>query len=324
MQTENVMRAIMAKANDKVKRLRFQCLLRDCTSPAINSHSQSYANSLRNIAEGGRVVGLNWNLFSALAGEDAVDSRFREVGIREAATFPGFCSAHDSEFFRSVDNIDLDNLDKEMFAKLAFRTLAMEARIKEEELCRRSTIVEEGRGVLDARFVKFLEDFSEGVRLFLTVDFPYDLNKFERMFRKSAWDDVRSVVSVIDRNIGISCSTFINPRRITKDDPYLGLLNEPQPSAFFTVLPHSSATIVVLTYFLEYEQLVSKFIAEHDKLEEIVFNHCEEVLFNPTFFKSLGNEVKRQIVEGLRHWMSWKRMQFPSLFGVRLSWANVD
>jgi len=296
---------IIDKANKRARKLKPQCFFSSCSESAVKSHSQS-KRSLNNISVGGKVIGISRPYFSP---PQYVDDWFKEISIGQASLFKGFCGKHDNEFFKSVDDFELTSLDKETLAKLAFRTFAMEIRRKQQASCVLSTIIRESEGMFhipeDPRLL------CEGIKIFLEKDYPYYLNRFETIFDSDNYDDVESAVFLLPRNIGISCSTVINPI-----DEEIGDI---QPLMSFTVLPNSDATTVLFTYFLSDKQAVMNFIGAHDKLEDIVFNRCEEVLFNPALFRSLTDNDKRTITKGLAHWMSWEKVQCPDLLGVNLT-----
>jgi len=314
-------RQIVDKANSKAKKLKPKCFFSSCNELAINSHSQSMGRSLRNISVDGKVIGLDINPFDSPAD---VNDWFKEIGIRQASRFKGFCQKHDDEFFKAVDSFGVDDVGKKTLARLAFRTFAMEVRIKEQAFCMVSTIIKR-IACLGLPFPDDLYYFNLGREYFLKNDVPYYLNKFETMLDLNNYHDVESAVFMLNRNIGISCSTCINPSNLAwlseKNHDYKNLEN-PLPVVFFTVVPGSSETMVVFTYFMNDKPLVINFIREHDRLEEIVFNYCEEVLFNPDFFNSLADDEKRKIVDALTQWIVWEKVLFPDLFKVNLTSPN--
>ncbi len=316
MRAEHKKRQIIDKANRRAKKLRPKCFFSSCSELAINSHSQSVGRSLKNISVDDKVIGLSIDPFRP---PEDVDDWFKEIGIRQASLFKGFCWKHDSEFFRSVDDFEMADMDKVTLAKLAFRTFAMAVRIKQQESCRMSTVIKESEGIF---YTDDLYYHNVGQRVFLKKDFPYYLSKFEKMFNSDNYDDVESAVFLLNRNIGISCSTVIDPTLISPKNLYDHDIVDLQPAMFFTVLPDFAETTVIFTYFINDKQAALNFIGEHDKLEDIVFNHCEDVLFNPHFFHSLTDSQKRKIVKALAPWIVWGKVQFPDLFKVNLTSPN--
>lgn len=316
MKLEHKRRQIIDKAYRRARNLEPTCFFSSCNRDAINSHSQSLERSLRNISVNDEVIGLG---ISPFAPPDNLDGWFKLMGIRQASKFKGFCWRHDNEFFRTVDNLRTDNIDKQTLARLSFRTFAMEVRAKERTSYMLSTVKKESNGIFYTDDISY---FLTGREIFLSRDYPYYLSRFEVMFNSDNYDDVESAVFFVGRNIGISCSTCINPlmpfwlkeEYIQDENPTI-----PQPLVFFSVIPDSTETLVVFTYFVQDKESVLNFIGQHATLENIVFNFCEEILFDPDFFHSLDDNVKRKIVNALAPWVIWDKVNIPTIFGVALT-----
>jgi len=316
MKPEHKRRQIIDKAYRRARNLEPTCFFSSCNGDAINSHSQSLERSLRNISVDNIVIGLG---ISPFAPPEILDDWFKEIGVRQASKFKGFCWKHDNDFFQMVDNLRTDNIDKQTLARLSFRTFAMEVRAKERTSCMLSIVKKESDGIF---FTEDISYFLTGRKIFLSRDYPYYLNRFEVMFNSDNYDDIESAVFFVGPNIRISCSTCINPlmpfwlneEYAEDEDP-----TSPPPMVFFTVLPDSVETMVIFTYFIEDKESVLDFINKHATLENIVFNYCEEVLFSPDFFRSLDASMKHNIVNALAPWLVWQKVAFPTVFGVALT-----
>lgn len=86
--------------------LKFQptiCFASDSCQPnsIINSHSISNKRILNKISDNGHVITYEVILKSGKLYFD-----FKEKGINNVSTFPGFCSEHDSDIFRLIDYFD--------------------------------------------------------------------------------------------------------------------------------------------------------------------------------------------------------------------------
>ena len=95
-------------------------------------------------------------------------------------------------------------------------------------------------------------------------------------------------------------------------------INQPLDICFFNVLPQIDSSLVILSYFEEQRSMFQKFISSFLDLENIIFNHCEEVLMKPSFYSSLDYDLKKQIVNGLSPWVNWERVDFPNFLGVKM------
>lgn len=313
MQLKNLKKSILSEALEKADKLQPKCFIGDCSEPAINSHSQSKGCSLKHISVNGEVIRLANDPFSFPG------SPFEPVGIKKASIFKGFCNKHDNEYFRVVDNLNPANLTKEALFRLAFRTFAMQVRAKELRRNTLSAIISKSIGVFHTE-TRFMTTLVQGIDICLNTDCPHYLQRFEIGFAHNYYDDAESAVFIIERNIGLSTSSVISPLLATSSNEYGDELMalDFQPAAFFTVLPNKQKTMVIFTYFLSDKKLIMDFIERHNKIEDVVFNYCEEVLLSPSLFNSLNANTKTKIVKGLRPWYDWHEVKFPVIFDVNL------
>lgn len=94
-----------------------------CSGGIIRAHTISKRAALDAIAVNGHVGRMNQDI----GGLFAADGQFRpiSVGINEASTFTGFCSAHDTSLFRAIDTEVFDGSAEQCFL-LGYRSIARE------------------------------------------------------------------------------------------------------------------------------------------------------------------------------------------------------
>jgi hypothetical protein len=310
---EKQLKRVFSAAIRKRNRISFNCFVKECPEKAIDSHSQSLANALKKIAENGHIITPMLPHF--INGNKDINSCFQKIGVKRASTFKGFCSKHDNEYFTTVDSIDLQNITKETLTRLAFRTFSYEQRTKEKMLFFSNYIIAYVDNLPNLIPIKAN---AMGIRNHLEVTKPYYLNKFIAMFESQNYDQIHGIVFVLDKMLPLSCSTVIDPTMINSNSLIEHDIRTPLNQVFLNLIPQSDSSLVVFTCFREQKVLLRKFIDELKSLETIIFNHCEEILLNPSFCVSLSNEIKYQIVKGLRGWASWEREDFPDLFNIEL------
>lgn len=99
-----------------------------CSSPeAIKSHTVQRRGGLAAVAENGHVYSSKAGF--ADLGKNVGMVSPKKIGVKAASTFPGFCSYHDSEMFRPVENIDAVLNSMNAFL-LSFRAVAYEVSTK--------------------------------------------------------------------------------------------------------------------------------------------------------------------------------------------------
>ncbi len=310
---EQRIKEIIATAIKKQKAINYKCFVEKCSESAINSHSQSLSNALKKIAEDGHLIGRKIRYFPVR--NTNIDSYFQKIGINQASIFKGFCNKHDHAFFKIVDTFDLGSITKQSLARLAFRTFAYEERIKEEVLFLLDYVVKNAYDLCDDDYARYS---SEGIRNHIKITRLYYLKKFIKLLDSQDCKQINGLVFVLDKLIPLSCSTMVDPTMIDAESLMQHPLERPLHLISFNLIPQDNSSIAIFTYFREQEKLLKRFIKEFQPLENIVFNHCEEILMKPSFYKSLNSELKSKIISGLAPWNSWRKEDFSGLFKTRL------
>lgn len=102
-----------------------------CTKKIIQAHTISKSGSLKQIAEGGHVMGVKTSLSEL--DRTGGDMDVKKVGIKDASTFAGFCSYHDKELFAPLEDQAI-TLSTEQLFLLAYRSTSRELYAKNEQL----------------------------------------------------------------------------------------------------------------------------------------------------------------------------------------------
>jgi hypothetical protein len=303
----------IATAIKKRKNIKYKCFAKGCSGYAVNSHSQSLSNALKKISEGGHLIRFKPRSF--INEENDIDSYFQEIGINQASAFKGFCSKHDTEYFKIVDSFEPKNINKETLARLAFRTFAYEERTKEDVLFFIGCFVKEAYHLCDVSYAQY---FAEGIKNHLEVTRPYYLGRFMKMFDSHNYKQINGLVFVTDKLIPLSCSSIIDPTMTNAESLTQHPLKKPLNLIFFNLIPQIDSSAIIFTYFQEQKKKLKIFITLFKNLENIVFNCCEEILMAPAFYRNLNPELKNKIINGLKGWASWNKVDFPDLLKVKL------
>lgn len=310
------LRNLICKAVKNKNKRKLKCFIEGCPKMAINSHSQSRSNALRRISKNGYVILPRLSYF--MKDNADIDSCFQRIGVGVASTFKGFCEDHDVKDFLPVDKVNKQNITKEALARLAFRTFAYEERTKEEAVLFFRFLIKKGANLIEEPNIEKLVASAAGMENHLKTTRPYYLNKFVKMFSSQNYEQIYGILFILDKMVRLSCSTMLDPTMIDSDDLMECDIQEPLDEVFFNLIPQTDSSLVIFAYFKEQEEKLKKLIDEYGTLENIVFNHCEEVLLGPDFYSSLDSEVKQKIIKGLEPWYRWDRVHFPDLFHVKL------
>jgi hypothetical protein len=244
--------------------------------------------------------------------------KWKEIGLIKVSTFHGFCSRHDDKLFKEVDSISDINISSNALAYLAFRTFAMEMRKKEYNADMIDSFKNNGIENIDGEVTDLSGNPSDGFKNCLKVTKPFFLNYFYNFLTSAIEPQMSHKIFKFGTNLNVSCSTIINPIPIFQHP-----IDKPQPLIFFNILPRKSYTLVVFTC-AEYDlALMNDFINNNGRLEDLVFNFCDEVTINPPFFHKIPSQVLAAIDRALLPWDIWEKVAIPDLFTVNLSNDSV-
>ncbi|MBR7780633.1 hypothetical protein [Undibacterium luofuense] len=103
-----------------------------CSSPdSIKSHTIQRRGGLGAISENGHVYSTHKAFANLEKRAGQVD--MEKIGVGQASTFPGFCSHHDTELFRPVEQVN-SKLDANNCFLLSLRAVAYELATKDSQL----------------------------------------------------------------------------------------------------------------------------------------------------------------------------------------------
>lgn len=178
---------LMGKIAKHVKDKKWSCFVNGCTKEAINSHLLMQNGILNYVAENGRLVELRTKKPEAFK-KNELPFSFKEVGIKQAISFPLFCDMHDTALFKEIEDGHVDYQKYRHLVLYCYRSICAEIRRKEiivEQLSREikshelsaflsptiqyeKRISKEGqiRGIEDLEYYKsqFLLDINNGTK----------------------------------------------------------------------------------------------------------------------------------------------------------------
>jgi len=291
----------------KVRNKRRPCFYRQCNNPSIGSHSQTASSSLKSIVEDGHVMERNPSVFPIRDTQG-----WKKIGINEATKFPGFCQIHDDKLFRQADSISDKNLMPKALTFLSYRTFAMEMRKKEVYSDHLKVLLNYSDKFVDPNVQDAIRGAMEGMLNCLRVTKPFFLEKYQRMILTKEYSQDVHKVYRSDRNLGVSCATTINPLDITEQP-----MDMPQPLICFNVLPRKKYTLIIFSYPRLLSTLIEHFIKDHESLDDLLFNYCEEVVLNISLYNSLDTLTLDTIEAAQAPWPYWQAVEIPDIFDFR-------
>ena len=301
----SVLMKVLDDVTKRTRKKKWPCFYPECNQRSTMSHSQTRSTSLRNIAEeNGHVMQRNFNSLPPRPRPG-----WTKIGIGKATRFPGFCKQHDNALFKKADSVGQHNITPKALSLLSFRTFALEMRKKEIYADQSKRILIHKDNFIDPTAAEYIEGTMEGMKNCLRVTKPYHLNRYHRLIKSKDYAQMRHKIFISDTNLGVSCSTAVNPLYIGQNP-----LDKPQPLLSFNVLPRRGYTIVVFSYFKEYIPQMEDFITKFQRLENVVFNFCEEVTLRISLFQTLDANTLDIIDRAQATWVNWEPTEVPNIF----------
>lgn len=134
------------KVERQIEKRKRQCLYPECEIHAINSHLLQRNGILNNVAEDGHVYEMR--VVDAYYRRYTGPMTLRKVGIRQATSYPLFCSRHDSDLFKPIERRKIDFDDYQTQLLFSYRSLCSE--IRKKEFCvEKFAILPEGEDKFD-------------------------------------------------------------------------------------------------------------------------------------------------------------------------------
>lgn len=308
MDQESELKKIISDLNRKSRNRRWRCFYPQCNSLSIKSHSQPLSISLKKISKEGHVMARSSSIFPLRE-----KPGWKRIGIQKATIFPGFCKSHDNQLFNQADSINKNNLAPKALMFLSFKIFAMEMRKKEIEAKKLNAMLKHRDKFIDPNAEEGVIGAMQGMLNCLNVTKPYFLKHYQSMIKSKDYSLMIHKIYKADKNLGVSCATTINPLEIYEQPIHL-----PQPLICFNVLPRNQYTLVIFSYLKDYSALTKQFIRNNERLEDLIFNYCEEVILNISLYNSLDRKALDTIEIAQESWIHWQKVDIPEIFNFKL------
>ncbi len=279
----------------KKKRILEGCLFggSDCSAP-ISSHSLSLC-WLKLIARNGFITRLKFN--PRQAGKQPFGVMEEREGYRTCSTFPGFCDLHDSELFKSIDSISIEDSPQNCLL-IAYRSLCHNLQAKHSNIATmldHHSIFRSPTPSLRDKFTRS-EMFFTVHMLKVKMDFdleirsPSEKSKFSHLLFKYPHQlPVAGTASFLP---------YITPT---------GKALKPKPTDWcqFSVIPQEAGSTVILTYYRSSKSggLLAKSLSSiiENGFAEIAFKYLLEIADNlaisPDWWDSLESGKQNNIMQ---------------------------
>jgi len=306
----------IARVEKHLRKCSTKCLCPTCKNPAIRSHAVQKNGWLSSISENGHVMGvprqIAANLYQSSPDNPPV-SKIERIGLNEASTFWGYCNSHDTQLFDCIERQPLCKNNTAQAMALHLRAMSFERVAKRSQLEIYRCLSESHRDPIMREFLKNEVCIREQM---FDADLRYRWNLFwsdNNVAQFSREFSFRWVV--IPKNIGVASVAMIPPMSAVMEDRYMtahkhedGTYDVGRPSFSLSVIPDGQDTHVVMCWHNDDGDYIAAWRNElcsgdsprmSQFLNRCIFEKSEDYYLRPSFWCSLTNEVREDVIRSL-------------------------
>lgn len=276
-------------------------------SRTIDAHSVSISSNLKVIAENGHVLHFSSDFPSMV--KNAGQLTVRKIGINKASTFTGFCHAHDSQTFSSIDG-RISTLSDEHCFLLAYRAICQVFFTKQ---CVYSAngikkLIDRGRKPTEQMI---LQEFMKGRQLGLEAglrDLHSIKTKYDDYLFKKHYSAIRYYAIELDHSPPLVCCIGTTPD-FNFDGNRIQSLEYPEVHADIvtcSIICTDRGSAIVFAWLDETNGACSKLMTSLRKLKphlqthavlRFIFEYGENVFFSPSWWEGRDTPTRVAIAK---------------------------
>lgn len=277
-----------------------------CSKVIIKAHTIP-KSSLRHIGQDGHLYSFSRNYLEYHDnGGTAVVGR---IGIQRASTQSCFCSKHDNELFKIIEDIEFVGSARQCFM-FYYRALCHELFVKQGfgEVQNMLKGLDRGRGVYDQHRVQYLAHLF-GVGSSKSLNELKNAKKIADGFLRShSYLDVCSLIIQCDNVPNVMCSTIFFPEYDFGGKKLQDILDLSSRMRSVSVTSFASLGkgFVVFVWIKRDSDIILKFVESMlaldrgsipDAICRLFVEYSENIYFAPAWWERLGGDVKEYVVE---------------------------
>ena len=275
----------------------------DCTGKIARSHTVPRAGSLNQISRNGHVYAISYGL-GAYTGDESPFFCVKLKGVKQASTFHGFCTRHDSSIFSPLETRYFTASAEQCFL-LGFRALSRELYAKLGAVKNLELLQELDKGKTFEQQVwiqstrhEFGIDLKAGLR-----DLIRSKSKYDKILDKRQFEKVRAYVIKLDHPPPVMCSGAISPEYdfAGRDLQDLSDLELRPDVITFTSFYGGTHGFVVFSWLSEHDSSCNTFIESLESIPDkgvttglirFIFDTFENFHLNPEWWEGLPARTK--------------------------------
>ncbi len=281
----------------------------NCKGRIIKAHTIQRNGGLNKIATNGHVYYFDNNIMSIVKNNGF--AKLKLTGIKEATTFTGFCSLHDNETFKPLEDHEFRNTYEQTFL-LAYRAICKEIHAKNFQLSLIPQIRETDKGKSLSEQI-ITQDFcglnqkgaDKGLEDLMIYKKEYDAKLISNNF-----DDLHHYIIEIDETPDILCSGAFYPEidfngQVLQSTDDFNNLSIKLDLITFSIICTDSGGAIVFSWIGE-SKINNKLVASinslphseiSNKIIEFAFEYFENIAISPSWWDNLNDDTRSKIQE---------------------------
>ena len=220
-----------------------------CSEKIINAHSVQRNGGLTRIALRGQVYYFRDNMGHIMGADWLLKPLL--VGCKEASVFPGFCSYHDCETFKPIDNEEFSGTAEQIFL-LAYRALCREVlgvQTRNDIVPLMMQMLAGKQGAELEELIKFVTQFQISADRNLRQA-EREKTTFDQWLKNNDFQSLDHYIIQLDRLPDLLCSAYVQPWVDFEGNvlQQLPILDAAWQSSSFAIVATDSGGAVVLSW----------------------------------------------------------------------------
>lgn len=277
-------------------------LLHECSNKIIKAHTVSKSSSLKLISHEGHVLKLS---VISKNGEPP-KLQAEKVGINNASTFTGFCSAHDKELFSPIENKPFRPIPLHCFL-VTYRGVSKEIAAKKDVLpiFEMMKTLDKGKGLSQQIEIQEAAKMFIGENNLSANDLNYIKSKLDGMLLSENYAELCYTIFTLESPPPIMGSAIVAPTFDFngKEAQHISSIITDMPD-YISINSFASdgKGYVVLSWLSEHSETCKKLIDQFlimkltaDTLGAFIIILIENFYMSPLWWQSLDNETQKLI-----------------------------
>ena len=291
----------------KKDKKKIQCVVENCTTRAISSHSQQQNGQLKVIQENSKVYALHDNLCNTYNIDDGeLDFKFELTPISKASTFPGLCNFHDTSIFKCIESGLTEKITETQAATFMYRSNCYERYRRDRELKRHKFLIDNTVDLISYQNWKSLKDKYEN-----DIDDykKHTLRDLELSYQQLENNQTpRYIHIIVSGNLGVSCCSKVNMHLDRYSENLDSYPERRIPSFSFNIVPDENKTHIVLAWLDKDDQfssLLKEQTSTNDRIvpfiNRLVFCETEDLCIMPSLWDAIRPIHRTKIMKFMEH-----------------------